>query len=261
MANSIEPLLRLMAQLRHSRHGCAWDRAQTMASLTPHTLEEAHEVVDCIEREAWDELPDELGDLLFQVVFYAQLAAEAQRFDFTEVVQRVVAKLTRRHPHIFGDAAPLEPAAQRQRWEELKAAERRMGGAPRGELAGIPRAMPALARAAKLQGRAAHVGFDWPATGPVLEKLDEELAELQAARSAGDALAVAAEMGDVLFTCVNLARHLGVDAERALRLANTRFEQRFEQMEARAQDAGQSLEGLDAGAWESLWKQAKAALG
>ena len=259
MANVIEPLLALMVHLRDSQRGCAWDRAQTMASLTPHTLEEVHEVIDCIEREAWDELPDELGDLLFQVVFYAQLAAEAQRFDFAEVVQRIVEKLTRRHPHIFGDEAPPAPDAIRQRWEELKAAERRAGGAA-GELAGVALALPALSRAAKLQGRAARVGFDWPATEPVLEKLDEELAELQAARDSGNALEVAAEMGDVLFTCVNLARHLGVDAESALRLSNTRFEQRFRQMELVVGAAGQSLAGLDAAALEALWQQAKAAL-
>ena len=253
----IERLLDIMKTLRDAQRGCAWDREQTLASLTRHTLEEAYEVVDCIERGALDELPDELGDLLFQVVFYAQIAAEEERFDFTEVSARIVDKLLRRHPHVFGDEPQLDAGAQARRWEALKAAERRAAGAVEGELTGVPLALPALTRAAKLQGRAARVGFDWETLPPVFAKVEEELLEVRAAVAEADQDAIAAEVGDLLFTCVNLARHLGVDAETALRRASARFAQRFGKMERAAEARGSALSNLAPDVLEDLWNQAK----
>lgn len=258
--NSVARLLRIMATLRDAAAGCAWDRAQTYASLTRHTLEEAYEVVDCIERHALDELPDELGDLLFQVVFYAQIGAEEGRFDFANVAQRISEKLLRRHPHVFGDEPPLEAAAQAQRWEALKAAERattRTGEG--GELAGVPLGLPALVRAAKLQGRAARVGFDWTSLPPVFAKVEEELIEVREAVAAADKAAVEAELGDLLFTCVNLARHLEVDAESALRGASARFTRRFELMEAETARQGRGLAEWTPEELERLWEAAKRA--
>ena len=259
MSEPLQRLLGVMRRLRDPQGGCAWDRAQTMASIMPHTLEEAHELAEVVAAGEPSAIRDELGDLLFQVVFVARIAEERGEFDFDAVATAIADKLERRHPHVFGERTALSAAQQSDAWEGLKAAERAAAG-DAGVLAGVALTLPGLTRANKLSKRAARVGFDWPATEPVLEKLDEELAELHAARDSGNALDVAAEMGDVLFTCVNLARHLGVDAESALRLANTRFEQRFRQMELVVGAAGQSLAGLDAAALEALWQQAKAAL-
>lgn len=256
--NPVERLLGIMRTLRDAEAGCAWDREQTFASLTRHTLEEAYEVVDCIERGELGELPDELGDLLFQVVFYAQIAAEQGRFDFAEVATRVGDKLLRRHPHVFGDEPPLDAAAQARRWEALKAAERAAHDArSRSELEGVPLGLPALVRATKLQGRAARVGFDWDSLPPVLAKVEEELREVEAAVTGADPGAIEAEVGDLLFTCVNLARHLNVDAETALRRASARFTRRFEHMENEAESRGETLAALPAAALEELWAQAK----
>ncbi len=258
MDSRIEALLELVARLRDPREGCPWDLAQDMKSLTRYTVEEMYEVVDCIERDDHEALPGELGDLLFQIVFYAQIAAEDGRFNFGDIVRRIVEKLTRRHPHVFGDEPRLDAAAQAERWERLKSAERK--GRPDSLVADLPLAMPALMRAAKLQGRAARVGFDWPDVTPVFSKIEEELDELKAALGEGSATAVAAELGDVLFTCVNLARHLGVEPETALREANHRFESRFRHMEAATTASGRLLGDCAPSEQETLWQAAKQAL-
>ena len=254
----IDKLLEIMARLRDPAQGCPWDRAQTFASIAPYTLEEAYEVVDTIERDALDELAGELGDLLLQVVFHAQLAAEAGRFAFGDVVAAICRKLEMRHPHVFGDARVQSAEAQAAAWEELKRAERAARGV-HGRLAGVPVALPALARADKLGRRAAEVGFDWPATGPVRDKLGEELGELDAAIAAAEPAAIDHELGDLLFAVVNLARHLQVDPEASLRRANRRFTQRFAHVERAVEHApdgwtAQSPESLD-----RLWCEAKAA--
>ena len=215
---------------------------------------------DCIERGDWLSLPDELGDLLFQIVFYARIAQEEGRFDFDGIVTRIVDKLTRRHPHIFGDAPTLDSTAQKERWEQLKAEERRVLGKGHSALDDVPLALPALMRAAKLQSRAARVGFDWPEVAPVFEKLQEEVAELRDAIAQCAESAIEAEMGDLLFPCVNLARHLGLEPETALRQAHLRVEARFRHMEQAAQVENLKLAELDPAAQDELWRAAKRAL-
>jgi len=260
MTSPLETLIQLMARLRDPECGCPWDLEQTMASLTRYTVEEVHEVVECIERGDWLGLPDELGDLLFQIVFYARIAQEEGRFDFDSIVTRIVDKLTRRHPHIFGDAPMLDSAAQKERWEQLKAEERRLLGKAQSALDDVPLALPALMRAAKLQSRAARVGFDWPEVAPVFEKLQEEVVELRDAIAQDSASAIEAEMGDLLFTCVNLARHLGLEPETALRRANSRFEARFRHMEQAVEVESLKFAALDPAAQDELWRSAKRAL-
>lgn len=272
----LDDLLQLMARLRHPEHGCPWDLKQSYASIVPYTLEEAYEVADAIERGDFDHLPGELGDLLFQVVYYSQLAAEEGRFGFAEVVDGITAKLIRRHPHVFPDgdlyAAPdaqeLEEAAVKQRWEELKAEERAAKAAAPEQLSlldDVPQALPALSRAAKLQKRAAQVGFDWPEALPVLDKVREELDEVLEAMSENDPQAIAEELGDLLFVVVNLARHLKVEPEAALRAANGKFERRFRFIEQALRDAGRPIENCSLDELDALWgeakKQEKAALG
>ncbi len=272
----LDDLLQLMARLRHPEHGCPWDLKQSYASIVPYTLEEAYEVADAIERGDFDHLPGELGDLLFQVVYYSQLAAEEGRFGFAEVVDGITAKLIRRHPHVFPDgdlyAAPdaqkLEEAAVKQRWEELKAEERAARAAAPEQLSlldDVPQALPALSRAAKLQKRAAQVGFDWPEALPVLDKVREELDEVLEAMSENDPQAIAEELGDLLFVVVNLARHLEVEPEAALRAANGKFERRFRFIEQALRDAGRPIENCSLDELDALWgeakKQEKAALG
>jgi len=256
MNSALDDLLALMRRLRDPALGCPWDRQQTPASLVRHTLEEAYEVADCIEREDWAALPGELGDLLFQVVFYAQIGAEQGRYDFERICRGLVDKLTRRHPHVFGDEPRGDADAQSRRWEEIKAAER-ADGTRVSALDDLPRTLPALSRAGKLQQRAARVGFDWPSLPPVLDKLREETAELETALAAGRADEVAHEVGDLLFTCVNLARHLGLDAEGTLRAANARFERRFRAVESRAVAAGHAPDRLDAATLDALWEAVK----
>jgi ATP diphosphatase len=254
---SIENLLEIMATLRGPA-GCPWDRAQDFASIAPYTIEEAYEVADAIERGDLPGLCDELGDLLFQVVFHARMAEEAGAFAFGDVVAAISAKLRRRHPHVFAGAAVADADAQRRDWEAHKAAER----AARGDdsaLAGIARSLPALARAAKLGARAAGVGFDWESPAGVRAKLDEELAELAAAEASGDAAAVAEELGDVLFTVANLARRLGVAPEEALRAANGKFERRFRAVEQRVGAGGRRLADLGPAELDREWAVAKAA--
>lgn len=272
----LDDLLQLMARLRHPEHGCPWDLKQSYASIVPYTLEEAYEVADAIERGDFDHLPGELGDLLFQVVYYSQLATEEGRFGFAEVVDGITAKLIRRHPHVFPDgdlyaapdAARLEEAAVKQRWEELKAEERAAKAAAPEQLSlldDVPQALPALSRAAKLQKRAAQVGFDWPEALPVLDKVREELDEVLEAMSENDPQAIAEELGDLLFAVANLARHLKVEPEAALRAANGKFERRFRFIEQALREAGRPIENCSLDELDALWgdakKQEKAALG
>ncbi len=255
---SIEKLLEIMARLREPQRGCPWDLEQTFATIAPYTIEEAYEVADAIERDAIDELRDELGDLLFQVVFHARMAEEIGAFDFAAVAEGICAKMLRRHPHVFGNRQITDSDAQTRLWEEIKQSER--SAAERDSLLdGVPLGLPALTRAAKLGNRAARVGFDWPDTVGVREKVDEELAELDAAAGAGDAEAVAAEMGDLLLTIASWCRHLGLDPESCARGANRRFEQRFRTVEAAIRAAGKAWEDYDASALDALWRRAKAA--
>lgn len=253
----ISKLLEIMARLRDPHDGCVWDIEQTFASIAPYTLEEAYEVADAIAREDFEDLLDELGDLLLQVVYHARMAEEAGIFAFENVVAAICAKMIRRHPHVFGEDRVDSAEAQTKAWEELKAKER--GGVDRGVLDDVPVALPALARGMKLTGRAARVGFDWPDAGEVREKLDEELAELDLARATGDRDAVAAEMGDTLLTLTNLCRHMGLDPERCMREANARFETRFRRVENRVEKLGGDWSGYDMAVLEELWQEAKQA--
>ncbi len=249
-----------MAALRAPQGGCPWDREQNFSTIAPYTIEEAYEVAEAIEHHDMAALRDELGDLLFQVVFHARMAEEAGEFDFDDVVAAICQKMVRRHPHVFSDATVTSAAHQTEAWEAHKAAERdRRYGAQSSLMEGVSTALPALPRAAKLQRRAARSGFDWPDREGVLAKLEEELHELQAAVGEGGD-AVARELGDVLFTVVNLARHLEVEPESALRGANRRFETRFRAMETMAREGG-GLEGLDGAALEDYWRRAKERLG
>jgi ATP diphosphatase len=261
-ASGIERLLLVMRRLRDPEGGCPWDREQSFATIAPYTIEEAYEVADAIRREAWDELEGELGDLLLQVVYHAQMAAEAGRFDFDRVAHGIADKMIRRHPHVFGDARVAHAEAQTQAWEAQKAAERAAraatGAADASLLADVPLALPALTRALKLQKRAARAGFDWPGALPVLAKLEEEIAELRAELGArGSAATRREELGDLLFAAVNLARHLGIDPEEALCAANHKFERRFRAMEAALRAAGRSMAGLGIDELDALWEAAK----
>jgi ATP diphosphatase len=254
-AGALRDLLALMARLRDPQHGCPWDLQQTFASIAPFTIEEAYEVADAIERDDRAQLRDELGDLLFQVVFHARMAEERGWFDFAAVATAIHEKLVRRHPHVFTGTQPT-PAELERTWEEQKARERAAGADRAGVLGDVPRALPALTRAAKLSRRAARVGFDWTASPQVRAKVLEEVGEVDAAVTAGGA-AVADEMGDLLFAVVNWSRHLGTDAEEALRAANSKFERRFAHMEAAARTRGLVLEKLSAEEWDRLWRAAK----
>ncbi|MEO7773570.1 MAG: nucleoside triphosphate pyrophosphohydrolase [Steroidobacteraceae bacterium] len=254
---ALEQLLQIMAQLRDPQGGCPWDREQTFATIAPHTLEEAYEVLDAIEQGDTAQLCDELGDLLFQVVFLARIAQEAGQFDFDAVAARIVDKLLRRHPHVFGAAAFIDSAqGQSQSWESLKAVERAAKGAD-SLLADVPMALPALSRAAKLGRRAARPGFDWSHASQAREKVNEELAELDAAIASGNALAIDEELGDLLHATTSWARHLGIDAEASLRAANRKFELRFRAMETLAVQRGIALESLSPSGWDGLWNEVK----
>lgn len=257
MSESLTRLLEVMRALRDPDKGCAWDRAQTLESIVPHTIEEAYEVAGAVALRDPEAIRDELGDLLFQVVFLAQIAAERGEFDFDAVAAAIVEKLVRRHPHVFDTPQAVSAATQTIAWEQFKALERERAGQV-GTLAGITAALPALTRASKLGKRAARVGFDWPDLGGVRAKVDEELAELQSAIETRESSErQAEELGDVLFAVSNWARHLGLDPEAALRASNAKFERRFATMERLAQEQGVSLEQLDLVAWEALWSQAK----
>lgn len=255
----VDELLRIMAALRNPQGGCPWDLEQTFATIAPYTIEESYEVADAIDRGDMPALCDELGDLLFQVVFHAQMASEAGHFGFDDVVAAICDKMLRRHPHVFGEAAVADADAQTLAWEAHKRAEREARGEADGSaLAGISRGMPEWQRALKLQKRAAAVGFDWPEVGPVFDKLHEEIDEVRAEFDHGaDAARLSDEIGDLLFVCVNLARHARVDVSTALRQANAKFERRFRRMEQLSASTG-GLAGLDLAAQDALWDQAKA---
>lgn len=249
---NIARLLGIMARLRDPKNGCPWDLEQDFVSIAPHTIEEAYEVADAIEKDDMQALKDELGDLLLQVVFHAQMAKEKGLFDFYQVANAIGDKLIRRHPHLYGNAQVNSAEEQVEAWEAIKAKERASKAEDSSALAGLPVALPALMRAYKLQKRAGRIGFDWPEAAPVYAKVEEELAEVRAAISAGEKRE---EIGDLLFACVNLARHLQVDPESALRRANAKFERRFREVEKQLdtkKDA--SLEEMD-----ELWNKVKEA--
>jgi MazG family protein len=256
--NDIYKLLDIMATLRDPQRGCPWDLEQDFGTIVPYTIEEAYEVADAIERGDLPALKDELGDLLLQVVFHARLAEESGAFSFADVAAGICDKLIRRHPHVFGDAIVDSAAAQRTAWEEHKAKEQnRMPGGGARALAGVSHALPALARAAKLGRRAAVVGFDWQNSDGVIDKLREELMELQAARTSGRLESVREELGDALFALANVARHLDVDPEEALRLANRKFEQRFEAVEDRVRDDGRAWRDFSSAELDDIWQIVK----
>ena len=255
----VDRLNAIMARLRDPVDGCPWDVEQTFQTIAPYTLEEAYEVADAIERGDWDELKSELGDLLFQVVFHARMAEEQGLFAFDDVATAIADKLERRHPHVFGDeAAKPDGAAQKVRWEDIKAAERK-SKEQHGVLDDVPVGLPALARAAKLTKRAARVGFDWPSTDEVFDKFVEEVAELRAELAAGDVEKAREEIGDLLFVMANLARKLGVEPEDALRGTNAKFVRRFAFIEAELAKDGRTPEQSDLAEMDALWNAAKAA--
>jgi ATP diphosphatase len=252
---SLSRLLDIMRRLRDPASGCPWDREQSFASIAPYTIEEAYEVAEAIARGEPHALEAELGDLLFQVVFHAQMGAERRWFDFGSVADAIARKLTARHPHVFAGARIDSAVEQNRAWEEHKARERAArGDAVASELADVPLALPALARAAKLGKRAGRVGFDWPDAEGVRAKIDEELRETEQAAGAAQR---AEELGDLLFAAANWARHLGVDPEEALRLANAKFERRFRAMEALAASRRLKLKTLTPAAWDELWNEVK----
>ena len=248
-------LLDIMQRLREPQKGCPWDVKKDFSTIAPYTIEEAYEVADAIARNDMDDLRDELGDLLFQVVFHAQMASEQGSFDFDDVHQGICDKMQRRHPHVFADFQVKDAAHQTQVWEDYKATERQLKG-EHSLMDGIPAGMAELQRAAKLQKRARKAGFDWPAAAPVLEKFAEELAEMRAALESGDVGAMEGELGDLLFTAVNLARHLEIDPGTALRRSNAKFEDRFRAMEALA-GGQEALESMGLEEQESLWQKVK----
>jgi nucleoside triphosphate diphosphatase len=249
-------LLDIMAALRDPERGCPWDKEQSFATIAPYTIEEAYEVADAIARNDLVSLPDELGDLLFQVVYHARMAEEAGCFAFAEVARSIGDKMVRRHPHVFGDEAVRDAAAQTAAWEAQKSAER-VARAETGALAGVPAGLPALIRAHKLTTRAARVGFDWPDAGAVLAKLDEEIAELRAELPQADPNRLADEVGDLLFVLANLARKLKLDPEACLRRANLKFTRRFNSIEQAAAFAGNSLSEMSLEDMEAEWQKVK----
>ena len=251
-------LLEIMRRLRDPETGCPWDIEQTFATIAPYTIEEAYEVADAIEREDWDDLKGELGDLLFQSVFHAQMAEEAGHFSFNDVADGMSDKMVARHPHVFGSENRDKSAEQQTRdWEAIKAAER-SEKAQQGTLDGVALGLPALLRAVKLQNRAARVGFDWPSTDEVIDKIVEESREMVEARDTLSHDDLVEEFGDLLFVVANLARHLKIDPEAALRAANSKFVRRFKSVEARLADRGKRPEDSDLAEMDALWDLAKA---
>lgn len=256
----LNALLELMASLRHPQQGCPWDVKQSFATIAPYTLEEAYEVLDAITREDMAELREELGDLLFQVVYHARMAEEAGHFDFHDVARGLVEKMVRRHPHVFGEVRHEDEAGLKVAWEAQKASERRQKGEaeqPPSALDGVALALPALTRAVKLQKRAAREGFDWPDAEAVWPKIDEELDELRAGIAAGDRENIEEEIGDVLFAITNLARKLGVDPEAALRGCNAKFERRYRGMEATAAERDIRLADLPLDEQVAIYQEVK----
>lgn len=277
MSYTIDDLKNLMARLRDPKTGCPWDTRQTFRTIVPHTLEEAYEVADAIDREDFPHLEDELGDLLFQVIFYSQMGKEQHHFDFDSVVDNLVRKLVRRHPHVFPEGtleSRIDPdnrpgeAEIKANWERIKAEERAAnpktsaGPEPGGRLDGIARTLPAMVRAEKLQRRAAGHGFDWPEVEPVFEKLHEEIDELKeawydACSGSGPVEAVEDEMGDLLFVCINLARFMKVNPEQALNSTNHKFESRFRAIEEHLEREGRDLDGESLEALDAVWQAVK----
>ena len=252
-------LLEIMDRLRDPDTGCPWDIEQTFQTIAPYTIEEAYEVADAIEREAWDDLESELGDLLLQAVYHAALGAAAGHFTFDSIVSTISDKMVARHPHVFGNETRDKSADQQTRdWEAVKAAER-AGRAQAGTLDGVAVGLPALLRAVKLQKRAARVGFDWPSTTQVLDKIVEEVGELEEARASMDVNALAEEFGDLLFVMANLARHLKIDPETALRAANAKFTRRFQGVEALLAETGTRPQDSNLAEMDLLWDQVKEA--
>lgn len=254
----IDALLEVMARLRTPGSGCPWDLEQTYATIAPYTVEEAYEVADAIERGDLNDLREELGDLLFQVVFHARIAEEAGDFAFDDVVGAITDKLIRRHPHVFADAGARTSGEQLVAWEAIKAEERK-AKAKTGVLDDVPAGLPALTRAVKLTKRAARVGFDWPTTREVFDKLREELAELEVEIAAGDADKSREELGDFLFVVANLARKLDIEPEDALRAANAKFIRRFHHIEARLAEHGRTPADSDLAEMDRLWDEVRAA--
>jgi MazG family protein len=260
--HTLDDLLRVMARLRDPDTGCPWDVEQSFATIAPYTIEEAYEVADAIARGDLEALKDELGDLLLQVVYHAQMASERQRFDFADVADAITAKMIRRHPHMFEDPSGREEFLKTNLWRRIKDEEKaeRGEGEPASVLDDVPVGLPALTRAVKLQKRAAEVGFDWPSLAPVLAKAEEEIGELKAALDGGPASEkVREEFGDLLFVMANLARHLGVDPEAALRDANAKFVRRFESIEAALAGNGRKPQDSTLEEMDALWDAAKAA--
>ncbi len=259
----IKRLLDIMAKLRDPDGGCPWDLAQSFTTIVPYTIEEAYEVAEAIDAEDWPALRDELGDLLFQVVFYARMAEEAGLFDFDDVAAGAAEKMVRRHPHVFGDVTVEGAEEQTRAWETHKAAEREAraasDGRPPSVLDGVAGRLPASARATKLQARAARVGFDWPDIAPVFDKIDEEIGEIRAALDEGaSAEEMTDEIGDLMFACINLARHADVDVETALRGVNAKFERRFRRIETLLAAGGRAPAGSTLEEMDVLWDRAKA---
>lgn len=266
--HSLDDLLKVMARLRDPGSGCPWDLEQSFATIAPYTIEEAYEVADAISRNDMDALKDELGDLLLQVVYHAQLASEQSRFDFADVADAITSKMIRRHPHVFKDPGLRDEFVSSDLWQRIKDEEKsqRDSGRQGSRLLDVPLPLPALTRAVKLQKRAAEVGFDWPSLAPVLAKAEEEIAELKAAIADapkagkdGPAKRVAEEFGDLLFVMANLARHLGVDPEAALREANAKFVRRFQSIETALATEGRRPEDSSLEEMDQLWDEAKAA--
>jgi MazG family protein len=260
-AQQFQRLVEIMARLR-APGGCPWDREQSFDTIKPYLLEETYEVMDAIDARDWPALCEELGDLLLQPVFFAQMASEAGHFDVAAALRSINEKLIRRHPHVFSDAIAETPDDVKHRWDQIKQAEREgKGQAPRPLLDGVPRSQPALAEAQQIGSKAAKTGFDWPNYEQVLEKLDEESLELKQARQSGDQEHIEQELGDLLFVITNMARFLKVDAEQALRKANARFRARFAYVEARLRQNGKPLEQATLEEMEAMWQEAKHVLG
>jgi ATP diphosphatase len=267
-SKDIMRLLDLMAALRDRQTGCPWDVEQTFETIKPYTIEEAYEVADAIERNDMDDLKDELGDLLFQVVFHAQMASELGEFSFGDVVEAVMTKMIRRHPHVFARSDVATPQAVKLQWDEIKATEKRDRAERRarrgvvetgghGHLGSVARSQPALTEALKLQQRAAKVGFDWSEAEPILDKIEEEIGELREAMRGGRQDQISDELGDLIFALVNIGRHVNADPEQALRGTNTKFRNRFRHIEASLEKEGEALEQAGLERMESLWQAAK----